>query len=107
MALPPETRAQSPKELHRRLDLRLANGHALDVDADWQVLFTRVVLHVGEYAFAQIDGALQRVGRMAQLVFQPSWERDAEPLHELERAHRAAWREREHYRRRRAGARLQ
>ena len=37
--LPPEARAQSPIELDRRINLRFSNGDALDVNANWQVLF--------------------------------------------------------------------
>ncbi len=42
-------------QLHRCFDLGLSNGDALDVDADWQMLFARIVLHVGEYVLAQLD----------------------------------------------------
>src|SRR6476469_7596381 len=85
-----EARAQAAVELDRGVDLRLSDGDALDVDADGQMLFARVGVNVGEDAFAEVDGAVERVARMAQLVLEPARERDAEPLHELERAHRAA-----------------
>ncbi len=66
--LSPETRAQSPIELDRRFNLRLSNRDALDVNANWQVLFARIVLYVGEYVLAQVDQAIQRVDRMTKLV---------------------------------------
>src|SRR3954447_4814645 len=66
--LPPEARAQSSVELDRRINLRFSNGDALDVNANWQVLFARIVLYVGEYVLAQVDRTLQRVGRMTKLV---------------------------------------
>src|SRR3954447_16828423 len=91
-----ELAAEPARQPHARLDLNPADRDGLDADAEWDAQATAEGHQLKRSRVGMLDGGVESVVGVAQVVLDPARHLDAEPAEKLQRLHRAAHRQGEH-----------